>query len=131
MTAPVIAALYGGLNALILIWLTAEVVRQRQAGSIILGDGGDPAMTKLIRGHGNAAETIPLAIVLLTLAELIGAPGFALHIVGVILTFGRVMHALHFTGRAPSLLYRTMGMAATLIALVLLSLGLVGHALIG
>ena len=74
MTPPLIAALYGGLNALILLWLATEVITRRRSGRISHGDGGDGSFAKIIRGHANAAETIPMAIILLTLAELIGAP---------------------------------------------------------
>ena len=74
MSPPLVTALYAGLNGLILLWLTWAVISRRRSGRIILGDGGDVDFNKLIRGHANAAETIPVALLLLGLAELIGAP---------------------------------------------------------
>ncbi|MEM8751861.1 MAG: MAPEG family protein [Pseudomonadota bacterium] len=130
MTPPLVAALYAGLNGLILVWLVYEVVKRRRDGSIVLGDGGDPEMTKAIRGHANAAETMPMALVMLTLAELIGAPTVALHAAGAVFTVGRLLHALHFTGRA-SARFRMYGMASSLTAMGVLALGLVAHAIVG
>lgn len=40
MNPPAIAAFYAGLNALILIWLTVEVVLRRRSGPLSPGDGG-------------------------------------------------------------------------------------------
>lgn len=130
MNPPLIAALYAGLNGLILIWLIFQVVRRRRSGKIVLGDGGDPEMTKVMRGHANAAETMPMALLMLALADMIGAPAIALHAVGALFTAGRVLHALHFTGRGP-MTFRMYGMLATLISMSLLALGLVVHAVVG
>lgn len=128
MSPPFVTALYAGLNGLILLWLTWSVIARRRSGGVSLGDGGDEGFRKLIRGHANAAETIPIAVLLLLLTELIGAPAIAVHIAGAAFTIGRVLHALHFTGAA-RFRFRIYGMALTLIALAGLSLGLVAHAL--
>ena len=128
MNPPVVTALYAGLNALILMWLAAEVVSRRRSRSVSLGDGGDKELGKVIRAHGNAAETIPIALILLALAELFGAPAVALHIAGVLLTGGRIAHALHFTGRA-GMRFRIYGMIATFLVTGLLAAGLIAHAI--
>ena len=73
------AALYAGLNALLLMVLAMRVVRRRRAGSISLGDGGDADLNRAMRAHGNAAETMPLALILITIAALAGAPAAAIH----------------------------------------------------
>lgn len=127
MTPPYAAALYAGLNALILIWLIVLVVRRRGAAKVALGDGGDAELIRLIRGHANAAETMPMGLILLALAELLGAPGLAAHLLGLVFTGGRLLHALHFAGIGP-LLFRAAGMMATLGATLVLALGLVAHA---
>lgn len=128
MTSPTIAAFYAGLNALIILWLAIEVIRRRRSGAGSLGDGGDPVFGKIIRGHANAVETIPIAIVMLALAEMIGAPAIALHLIGVALTIGRLLHGLHFTGRGP-FAFRPAGMVLTLSVMGLLALGLTLHSL--
>lgn len=123
MSPPAIAAFYAGLNALILIWLAIEVINQRRRSGVGLGDGGDEALNRAIRGHGNAVETIPIALILLMLTEMLGAPAVALHILGIALTGGRLLHGLHFTGRAPAA-FRGAGMGATLLAMLILAIGL-------
>lgn len=128
MTLPLITAFYAGLNALILIWLTANVVRFRSAGKISLGDNGDPAVFKAIRGHANATETMPIMLIMLTLAELIGAPAVAIHLAGGLFTIGRILHALHFTGLAP-MNFRMYGMMLTLLTTALTAVALIVHAL--
>lgn len=128
MTPPLIAAFYVGLNGLILIWLTANVVRSRLSGQIVLGDNGDPAMIKAVRGHANAAETMPMMLIMLVLSELIGAPSVAIHIAGGVFTVGRILHALHFVGLA-SIKFRSLGMMLTLLAMGLTAIALVLHAL--
>ncbi|WP_340109882.1 MAPEG family protein [Pikeienuella sp. HZG-20] len=123
MSPPAIAAFYAGLNALILIWLAIEVINQRRRSGVGLGDGGDEALNRAIRGHGNAVETIPIALILLVLTEMLGAPALALHILGIALTGGRLLHGLHFTGRAPAA-FRGAGMGATLLTMIILAIGL-------
>ncbi|MEM7544804.1 MAG: MAPEG family protein [Pseudomonadota bacterium] len=128
MTLPLITAFYAGLNGLILIWLTANVVRYRRSGRIAMGDNGDPAVAKAIRGHANAAETMPMMLIMLALAELIGAPAVAIHVAGGVFTIGRILHGLHFVGAA-SIKFRMYGMIMTLSAMGLTALGLTVHAL--
>ncbi|MEX2519843.1 MAG: MAPEG family protein [Paracoccaceae bacterium] len=130
MTIPLIAALYAGLNAFILIWLTFAVIRRRGAKRVSLGSGGDAELEKAVRSHANAAETMPMALILLALTELIGAPGVVVHIAGAALAAGRLLHGLHFNGYGP-MLFRMIGMAATLMVMFFLALGLVAHALVG
>ena len=50
-----------------------------------------------MRGHANAIETIPTALILLVLLALLGVPAWAIHLLGIALTVGRGLHALHFT----------------------------------
>lgn len=128
MTPPIITAFYAGLNALIILWLAWSVISRRRSGRISHGDGDDPGFRKVIRGHANATETIPIALILLTLTELFGAPAVAIHIAGALLTVGRLMHGLHFTGRA-KITFRMLGMASTLLVIGVLALGLVAHSL--
>lgn len=115
-------ALYAGLNAFILIWLAAATGRVRQREKVIMGDGGNPQLIRVMRGHANAIETIPVALILMLLIALLGAPIWAIHILGVALTVGRFLHGLHFTAaEAPSW---QRGAGAGLSGMVLLTAGL-------
>lgn len=126
MTPPVLTAFYGGLLALIYLWLTFRVIRTRRGGRISHGDGGDAAFAKTIRGQQNAAEQMPLIVIMLALAEMLGAPPVALHVLGVMVVVGRLLHGLHFNGMGP-FIYRPIGMLLTLLVSGILALGLVVH----
>ena len=90
-------ALYAGLNALVLVWLSVQTGRIRQRAKVSIGDGGDPRLIRVMRGHANAIEIVPVALILLLLLALLDAPAWAMHALGLALTVGRVLHALHFT----------------------------------
>jgi hypothetical protein len=63
-------ALYAGILALIAIALAINVAVHRVKLRVPIGDGGNAEMRRMIRLHGNAAEYIPLAIVLMLIYEL-------------------------------------------------------------
>lgn len=128
MTPPILAAFYTALAALLYLWQITMVVRGRRAGGVSLGDGGDPSLTRAIRGQGNSAEQMPLMLLMLALVEMIGAPGIAVHVVAIMFLVGRVLHALHFTDILPSMKARMYGMMLTLLSVSLTALGLLAHA---
>lgn len=126
MTPPILTAFYAGLLALIYLSLTWAVIARRRGDKISLGDGNDAKFAKLIRGQVNAAEQMPIVIIMLALAEMLGAPAMALHILGITFVVGRSLHALHFMGKGP-FIYRPVGMLFTLLVSAVLALGLVVH----
>lgn len=120
-----IAALYAGINILLLLALAYLVVAGRQRHKITLGDGGNADFTRAIRAHANAAEYIPaglVGIVLLALFE--GSPLWLLHASGISLTAGRIIHGygLH-TGTLN--LARRVGTAVTWLSFALIGVGLI------
>lgn len=96
----VVTPVYAGLLTLLYLVLSLRVVVFRQRG-ISLGDGGDPNMLRVIRGHGNFSEYVPLALLLMLVMELSQFSNYFLHVLGVVLVIGRLMHAyaLSFTTR--------------------------------
>jgi hypothetical protein len=92
MHAP-ITALYAGLLGLLMLVLAFRVVAVRRATSIGLGDGGDALLLSRIRIHGNAAEYVPLALILMLVLEINGASATWLHGLGIALVIGRLAHA--------------------------------------
>ena len=80
-----ITALYAGILALMVVALAINVTLHRVKLRVPLGDGGNPEMLRMIRLHGNAAEYIPLALVLMALYEIDGGWHTPLHVVGVAL----------------------------------------------
>ena len=96
----VVTPLYAGLLALFFLVLSLRVVQYRQRG-IPLGDGGDPKMLRLIRGHANFAEYVPLILLMMGFLEVGHTSIYVLHALGIALIVSRFLHgyALSFTDR--------------------------------
>jgi uncharacterized membrane protein YecN with MAPEG domain len=86
-------------------------------------------MLKRMRTHANFAEYAGFGLVMLLLAELLGAQTLLLHLSGLALVLGRYIHAFGF-GRTPQIpILRVVGMALTFTS-ILFSALLVARALI-
>lgn len=94
--APV-TAVYTALLALWIIVLLARVVMLRWRLRAGEGDGGHRDLAKAIRVHGNAIETMPIALLLMFAYELGGGSATLLHGAGVLLIAGRLAHAQGLT----------------------------------
>lgn len=96
----IVTPLYAGLLALLFVLLSLRVVKFRQKG-IPLGDGGDPRMLRVMRGHANFAEYVPLALLMMAILELGRNSIYILHAIGIALILSRVLHgyALSYTTR--------------------------------
>ena len=129
MPLPV-TAVFAGLLAFWLIFLQSRVIAFRGRRRVSLGDGGHEDGLRLIRAHGNAAETIPIFLILLALGEGMGAPGWVLALLGLAFLTGRVLHGLQFVLGRPGFSYRMWGMILTLGATGLAAFGAIGHGLV-
>jgi uncharacterized membrane protein YecN with MAPEG domain len=101
-----------GLLGLLMLLLGIRIVQLRMKTRISLGDGDNPEMLTRMRAHGNAAEWIPIGLILLFLAE--QAQGAHWLVVGAaaLLVAGRMVHPLGLANRAPNAA-RTLGMVFT------------------
>jgi uncharacterized membrane protein YecN with MAPEG domain len=115
--APVITALYGALNALFNIYLANNVSTARKVHKVSLGDSDHPKMLVAIRAHGNNAEFVPLAIIVMLLLEMCGADRVVLHIYGGLLLAARVAHWIGLPRKSPNV-FRFTGVAATWVLIV-------------
>lgn len=113
-----VSALYIVLGALLLIKLSYDVVKLRMQYCVTYGDGGFYELQTAIRVHGNAVEYIPIATVLLVMMEMNGAEIWMIHICGLLLMAGRLVHCYGLRNREIS--QRRSGMAATYLALMLM-----------
>lgn len=113
-----VSSLYAVLGALLLIKLSLNVVRLRNQYRVSYGDGGFYELQTAIRVHGNAIEYIPIALILLIFMEMNGAQIWMIHLCGLILIAGRVLHSYGLKNHDAS--YRRSGMAATYIAITLM-----------
>jgi uncharacterized protein len=120
------AAIYAGVNILILLVLSVLVVGGRRKHKISLGDAGNEDFLRAQRAHANAAEYIPAGVVgLVTLAlfDPATSPLF-LHACGLLLTGGRIIHAIGLhTGVLNA--GRVLGMALTWTAYLMIGGGLI------
>ena len=116
----VVTPLYAGLLAIFFLVLSWRVIQFRQRG-IPLGDGGDPKMLRLIRGHANFAEYVPLILLMMGFLEVGHTSIFILHALGITLLVSRILHgyALSFTDRFR--FGRTFGAGLTFAALGVVS----------
>lgn len=124
-----ITSLYAALTALIFLVLSWRVITYRRANVISLGDKGDKNLLKRMRAQANCAEYAPLALILLMLTELNGAPASALHLLGLALIAGRVLHAIGFASTPQKIILRQIGMLLTVGMIAFCALGLIAHAL--
>ena len=88
-----ITSVYLALSALWVLALLLRVVALRWRLRVGEGDGGHRDLAKAIRVHGNAIETLPLALLLMFAYELGGGSATLLHAAGVLLIAGRLAHA--------------------------------------
>jgi uncharacterized protein len=88
-----VVTFYAGLNGLIAFLLVVLVVRERGKTKTSLGTGGHVTLEQAVRAHGNFVEYVPLILILLLLLELGGLAPLWLHLMGIALTLGRVLHA--------------------------------------
>lgn len=123
MTAPV-TAVYAAAAALIILLLTVNVVRHRRRLRVGLGSGGEAALRVAVRAHANSVETVPMALILLLLVELNGAPLALLHALGLGLLAARAFHAqgllMHGGGTSNGRFYGTLGTWLVLAAMILI-----------
>jgi uncharacterized membrane protein YecN with MAPEG domain len=118
---PSISAIYIGLNALIMLFLAFLVTFQRLRNKVDIGDGGNEALIKAIRAHGNNVEYVPIALLMLAVIEIMGAPAYVLHLTGGMLTFGRISHAYGLHGTTGSSAGRMLGTLTTWIIIIILA----------
>jgi uncharacterized protein len=111
-----ISALYAGILALLIVWLSLNVIKLRRANKVILGDGGVPQLQHAIRAQGNATEYIPITLILLILLELSGANVWLVHIGGIAIIIGRLLHAKGLL--AENLRFRVLGMQVTFFTII-------------
>ncbi len=114
------ASLWVGLHLLLLLVLSALVVRQRQKHKILLGDEGVPQVAQAVRAFGNATEYVPAGLIGLVVLDLAGAAALLVHIAGAILFAGRVTHAVGLSTSGGASIARSIGMTLTWLAYVFL-----------
>lgn len=92
-----ITGFYAGLAAITIIVLAARVSRLRRRHRVGTGTGGHDDLDVAIRCHGNAIENLPLGLILLYFAEVQGMGMVFIHLFGLLLVSGRILHTWGMT----------------------------------
>lgn len=95
-----ITALYASLLAPLLILLSLRVIRRRRSVQAAIGDAGDPLLRRRMRVQANFVEYVPMALILLGLAESLHTAPWLLHLFGACLLAGRLAHAIGVSAEA-------------------------------
>lgn len=111
-----ITSIYASLAALLIVRLSLAVIKLRRKSRVSVGDGGNEQLQLAIRTHANAAEYIPITLLLLLTLELNGAPAILIHILGATLLIGRILHAMGLPEK--DFKKRVLGMQITIYLLI-------------
>ena len=65
-----ITPLYASLLAIIFVVLSVRTILVRRAAGIAIGAGSDIRLERALRAHGNFAEYVPLALLLIYFLEI-------------------------------------------------------------
>ena len=108
-----ISALTAGLLGVLTIALSIRVVMNRARSKQPLGLEGDPKLHVAARVFGNFTEYVPIALVLLGLAEINGTSSTLLWTMAGLLIGGRVLHMFGLSVDKPVTVPRVVGMVGT------------------
>lgn len=116
---PVITATYAALVAVFYVAMSFHVIVTRAKTDVLVGDGGNRRMLVAIRRHGNMAEYVPFALLMMALAEILGLGSAWLHVCGIALIAGRLIHPFGVTEKNSPLAPRVVGVLATMTAILI------------
>jgi uncharacterized protein len=125
MDAQEAAALYVGLNLFIILALVFLVIRQRRIHKCVIGDGGHKSLILAIRAHANAVEIIPLGLIGFVALAGLGSSPWIIHVLGIMLTTGRILHGYGLSNSEGTSSGRMAGMMLSLTSLLLLGVACV------
>lgn len=117
-------ALYAALLGLMFVVLSIQVIKQRRRFQVGIGTKGELTLERAIRVHGNFAEYVPFALLLMFLAEYSGLSPLYLHVLGLALLLGRLSHAYGVSQLKEQLQFRVFGMVLTFSVISLAALAI-------
>lgn len=130
MMMPRVTAFYAALSALLIVVLAIRVTLYRRRARIGIGDNGDHALAKRIRAHANAVELIPIALLLLLVCELLAIAPLWLHVFGIAMILGRILHAWGLSTSGGVTAARGSGYVLTVLAIVVMAVVLLWQSIL-
>ena len=122
IVTPHVTAIYAAVLGLLAAVLTVRVILNRVRTNIQAGDGGDLRLGQAIRAHGNFAEHAPLALLVIALAEMLGAAPTWIHALGGVLVLARLVSAWGLSSSLGATPQRQAGAGLTVVVLTVASL---------
>lgn len=92
-----VTSMVAAAAAVALVALSIAVSLQRMKAGVKLGFGEDATLMQRIRAQGNFTEYVPLALILLGLAEYRGVSTSLLFTIAALLIAGRTLHLIGIT----------------------------------
>ena len=119
-----VTPLYAALIGLIFTMLSIRTLRLRRRLGVAIGPGEEPILLKAVRAHGNFAEYVPIALLLMIFTELRTEGTLLIHALGSLLLVGRLTHAYGISQLKENYRFRVAGMAMTFTVIITCSLRL-------
>lgn len=116
---PQVTAVFAAVFALMFVAMSADTAYQRNKHRVPLqGFGDNKYVNRAVRVHGNFAEHVPMALLLMLLLELRGAGVTWLAVAGGALLVGRSLHWIGIKGSSGLSFGRYTGVGLTWLVLV-------------
>jgi uncharacterized membrane protein YecN with MAPEG domain len=127
---PFYTAIYAALLGFLAALLTVNVIVNRVRSKVDVGDGGVAGLAQAIRAHGNFAEQVPLALLLIGLVEALGYRSAVIQGLGGVLLVARLLSAWGLSASLGQTFGRQAGAGLTVLATAV-SAALILYAAIG
>jgi uncharacterized membrane protein YecN with MAPEG domain len=114
------SVIYASISAFIIVWLSLNVINKRRVLKVSIGDGNLEVLKTAMAAQSNAVEYIPIYLLLLFALEYNNANIILVHIFGLLLVMGRIIHARGIL--SGNLGVRVKGMQITLYSLIALAI---------
>lgn len=116
-----VTAFYASILALFFVWLSLNVIKLRRRFRVRLGDGDNNELQAAIAAQNNAAQYIPIALLMIAILETNNGHILLLNLLGLMLLSGRIIHACGIL--KSNLNFRVKGMQLTLFTLIFAAVG--------
>lgn len=113
--------LYAGILGILLVVLAFNIT-YRWVRVTAAGHHQDPQLLRAEKVFGSFVEHVPFALILMTLIELKGAPASIIHLLGLLLTSARLLHAIGMNKVQAADILRLIGAQGTYLMLMIASL---------
>lgn len=116
-----ITTITASLLSLLYIIISLKIIKLRHQYKVSIGSGGNERLEMIIRAHGNFAEYVPIALILILCAEINQANIIILIILAFSLLLGRLFHAYAFVFNKQHFKFRAYGMILTFTTIIFLA----------